>query len=323
MLKMEQENYEDAVKQQKEHYESILKSITTEEAKVMEVLDEKKFEIEILDETIASKNEEIAEIDKLVNKANERKSSLISDFTIIKDVLGIGSHTETIQLQNPITNCHTCLNIHTINEADSECVMFEAFGKSLEETLKLNKLSYQNASTIAETLAVHNMLIVPDIAYAISIIHASQKCYYGVEYVNVGWKSFSNLWNEGLSSMVEHCKQESGIMHYLILQNINLTYLPNYMQPLLDIQMGMTKSLPSGEKYPENLRILCTLTDEEVIPLSEQCIKRIGCIEKPSKKEFIPRFEAYYDSRYGYLTPQRLAERASANPSNFYKTYIN
>lgn len=323
MLKMEQESYEDSVKLQKEHYESILKSITKEEAEITEVLDEKKLEIEIIDETIASKNAEIAKIDKLVNKANERKNNLISDFSIIKDVLEMGSHTETIQLQNLETDCRNCLNIHAINEVDSECVMFEAFGKSLEETLKFNKLSYQNASTIAETLAVYNILIVPDLAYAMSIIHASQKCYYGMEYVNVGWKSFSNLWNEGLSSMVEHCRQESDIMHYLILQNINLTYLPNYMQPLLDIQMGMTNSLPSGEKHPENLRILCTLTNEEVIPLSEQCIKRIGCIEKPSKKEFVPRFEAQYDSRYGYLTPKKLAERASANPSNFYKTYIN
>ena len=164
---------------------------------------------------------------------------------------------------------------------------------------------------------------MPDVVYAMSIIHATQKCYYAVEYVNVSWKSFENLWKEGLCNMLNHCNQESDIMHYLLLQNINLTYLPNFIQPLIDIQMGITKYLPSGEEYPENLRILCTITNEEVIPLGEQCIRYIGCIEKPSQEIFVGRFKAQYDARYGYLSPSKLAEKASATPSNFYKMYLN
>ena len=95
------------------------------------------------------------------------------------------------------------------------------------------------------------------------------------------------------------------------------------MQPLIDIQMGITNSLPCGEIYPENLRVLCTITNDEVIPLSEQCIKYMGCIEKPSKEIYVGRFNAQYDARYGYLSPLKLAEKASANPANFYKMYIN
>lgn len=323
MLEMEKDKYEDAVKQQREHYDSTLQSFADDEAKIIAVLDEKKLEIEILNETIVSKNDEITKIDELVNKANKRKDCLISDFAIIKDVLGLGSQTDTIQVQSTIAGTRNVLNIQTINMVDSECMMFEAFGKSLEEMLKINKLPHQNASTIAETLAVYKILIVPDAAYAMSIIHATQKCYYAIEYVNVSWKSFENLWKEGLCNMTEHCKQESGIMHYLVLQNINLTYLPNFIQPLLDIQMGITNYLPSGEEYPENLRILCTITNEEVIPLSGQCVRYIGCIEKPSKEIFVGKFKAQYDARYGYLSPSKLAEKALANPSNFYKMYIN
>ena len=206
---------------------------------------------------------------------------------------------------------------------DTEFIMFEAYGKSLEEMLKLNKLPHQNATTIAETLAVYKTLIVPDIAYAISIIHATQKCYYAVEYVNVSWKSFEDLWREGLCNMVDHCKQESGVMHYLVLQNINLTYLPNFMQPLIDIQMGIINCFPSGEQWPDNFRILCTITNEEVIPMSEQCVKYMGCIEKPSKEIYVGRFNIQYEARYGYLTPSKLSEKALASPANFYKMYIN
>lgn len=323
MLEMEKERYEEAVKQQREHYDSTLQTIADDEVKITAILDEKKFEIEILDETIASKNDEIAKIDELVNKANKRKDNLMSDFAIIKDVLGLGCKTETIQAQNVANGTHTSLNIQTINMVDSECMIFEAFGKSLEEMLKLNKLPHQNASTIAETLAVYKILIMPDSAYALAIIHATQKCCYAVGYVNVSWKSFEDLWEEGLCYMVDHCKQEAGIMHYFVLQNINLTYLPNFIQPLLDIQMGITNYLPSGEEYPENLRILCTITNEEVIPLSEQSVRHIGCIEKPSKEIFVGRFKTQYDARYGYLSPSKLAEKALATPSNFYKMYIN
>lgn len=323
MLGMEKDKYEEAVKLQKEHYESTLKSIADEEAKISSVLDEKKFEIEILDETIASKNDEIAKIDELVNKANNRKESLMSDFAIIKDVLELGSKTDTKQVQNAITETSATLNIQEINMVESECVMCYAFGKSLEDILKLNNLPHEKATTIAETLAVYRILLLPDVAYAMAIFHATQKCYYAVEYVNVSWKSFDDLWKEGLCNMVDNCKKSPGIMHYLVLQNINLTYLLNFMQPLLDVQMGLTNCLPSGEEYPENLRILCTITNDEVIPLSEQCVKYIGCIEKPSKEIFVGRFKAKYDAHNGYLSPNKLAEMASANPSNFYKDYIN
>lgn len=323
MLGMEKDKYEEAVKLQKEHYESTLKSIADEEAKISSVLDEKKFEIEILDETIASKNDEIAKIDELVNKANNRKESLMSDFAIIKDVLELGSKTDTKQVQNAITETSATLNIQEINMVESECVMCYAFGKSLEDILKLNNLPHEKATTIAETLAVYRILLLPDVAYAMAIFHATQKCYYAVEYVNVSWKSFDDLWKEGLCNMVDNCKKSPGIMHYLVLQNINLTYLPNFMQPLLDVQMGLTNCLPSGEEYPENLRILCTITNDEVIPLGEQCVKYIGCIEKPSKEIFVGRFKAKYDAHNGYLSPNKLAEMASANPSNFYKDYIN
>lgn len=323
MLEMEKDRYEGVVRQQKEQYEHSLQSITDAEAKISETLDEKKLEIELLDETIASKNEEIAKIDELVNKANKRKDSLKSDFAIIKDVLGLRVITESNPILKSTLEAKNNLNIRFVNMVDSECMMFEAFGKSLEEMLKVNKLPYLNASTIAETLAVYKILIVPDVAYAMAIIHATQKCYYAVEYVNVGWKSFGDLWKEGLCDMVEHCNQESDIMHYLVLHNINLTYLPNFIQPLLDIQMGTTDCFPSGEGYPMNLRILCTITNEEVIPLSEQCIRYIGCIEKPSKEIFVSRFKAQYDARFGYLSPSKLSEKALASPANFYKMYIN
>ena len=76
MLETEKDRYEDAVKREREHYDSILQSITDDEAKITATLNEKQLEIEILDETIASKNDEITKIDELVDQANKRKDSI-------------------------------------------------------------------------------------------------------------------------------------------------------------------------------------------------------------------------------------------------------
>ena len=59
MLEIEKDRYEDAVKQQREHYNYIIKAITDDEEKISTSLEEKKLELEILDETIVSKNKEI------------------------------------------------------------------------------------------------------------------------------------------------------------------------------------------------------------------------------------------------------------------------
>lgn len=323
LLEREKNRYEEEIKQQKERHASFLQFLAEEEKKKADILDDKKLEIAILDDTIASKKDEIDQISELATRANKKKEDLLSDFAIIRDVLRLGSQKESTQVVDNTTCIRPKLNIQTLNMVDSECLMFASFAKALEDMLKLNKLPHQKASTIAESLAVYKMLLVPNTAYAMSIVHATQKCYYAVEYVSVSWKSFDDLWQGGLCDMVNHSKQELGVMHYLVLQNINLTYLPNYIQPLIDIQMGMTNCLPSSEEWPENIRILCTITKEEVIPMNEQCVKYMGCIEKPSKETYIGSFKVQYDARYGYLSPSKLSEKSLAIPANFYKMYIN
>ena len=260
----------------------------------------------------------------MLKKVNERKNDLVSDFAIIKEVLGVGALTsQTIEKNDRLPS--KTLRIESIDFVETECIMFNAYKKSLEDTLKANKLPHQNASTIADMLAEYKILLAPDVAYSMSIIHAAQKCFYAVEYVNVGWKSFDDLWEEGLQEMVQHCIQEPNQMHFLVLQNINLSYLPNYMQPLVDIQMGVSSGFPQGISFPENLRILCTLDDGNVLPMSEKSLSFIGCIEKLSKEIHVSVIKTSYNEKYGFLSPSKLKDGlvGLSNVPNFYKSYID
>ena len=320
-IELEKIRYEEKLKELETQFNASASTISENEAKATAKLEEKKLEIEILDETIATKKKDVENVEQLIKKANERKNDLISDFSIIKEVFGMGSPVSSPTL----SKFSKTLNIESIDQVGTECMMYNAYKKSLEDTLKANKLPHQNASTIADMMAEYKLLLVPDGVYAMAIIHAAQKCYYGVEYVNVGWKSFDDLWTEGLQEMVQHCNNEPEQMHFLILQNINLSYLPNYMQPILDIQMGLSPCFPSGIQYPDNLRILCTLDDGEVLPMSEKSLSYIGCIEKPSKEIHVSSIKTAYDERYGYLSPSKLIEgiEGLSNVPNFYKSYID
>lgn len=322
-IELEKERYNDEVKKLKSDYDATVRSISDDEAKAVAQLEEKKLDIEILDETIASKKKEIDNVETMLKKVNERKTDIVSDFTIIKEVLGIGVSAVTVD--NSEASSKNALNIEGIDQVEEECIMFNAYKKSLEDTLKANKIPHNNASTIADMLVEYKTMLVPDIAYAMSIIHAAQRCFYAIEYVKVGWKSFDDLWKDGLVGIVRHCEAEPGMMHFLILQNINLSYIPNYMQPLVDIQMGISSTFPQGLSFPKNLRILCTLADGDILPMSGKCLSYIGCIENDSKEIHISRFKTAYNPKYGFLSPSKLEEGAEglSNVPNFYKSYID
>lgn len=320
-IELEKIRYDEKLKELETEFKASASTISENEAKATAKLEEKKLEIEILDETIATKKKDVENVEQLIKKANERKNDLISDFAIIKEVFGMGSPVSSPTL----SKSSKTLNIESIDQVGTECMMYNAYKKSLEDTLKANKLPHQNASTIADMMAEYKLLLVPDGVYAMAIIHAAQKCYYGVEYVNVGWKSFDDLWTEGLQEMIQHCNNKPEQMHFLILQNINLSYLPNYLQPIIDIQMGLSPYFPCGIQYPGNLRILCTFDDGEVLPMSEKSLSYIGCIEKPSKEIHVSSIKTAYDERYGYLSPSKLMEgiEGLSNVPNFYKSYID
>ena len=106
-----------------------------------------------------------------------------------------------------------------------------------------------------------------------------------VSYVGVGWKSFDDLRYSGLSAIVAEAIKNPDMIHFLVLRNINMSYIPCYLQPVLDMQSGLSQYFPgTGIGFPENLRILCTRTKDTVIPVSASSLEGIGCITPSEEK---------------------------------------
>ena len=283
------------------------------------LLQEKKVEAELLEESIAGRRKDFATFEESINRLEERKERIIEDFSVVKEVLGVGSHSSA-----PILQAEN-VTIEDLDIASDAIPVYQAFIKSLENALKTNRLTYSMATDIGNQIALYKIMLVPDVAIAKVIAIASMKCRYALEYVSATWKSFADLWQNGLGQMVEECYRNEDIMHFLFLQNINLTYLPNYMMPLIDIQRDIVSMFPGvNKKFPANLRIICTLANDDVMPLAENCIKHMGCIDRSIEKDFYGRIEIPEDTNIGYLTPKVLEEAGKSlkNIPNYYKSYL-
>ena len=291
----------------------------SKQAEQERLLQEKKIEADLIDESILEKQKSIAILEENIGRLEKRKEEIIEDFSVIKEVLG--------STNNAIPrNCNAkCLFMEEVNLSDEAIPVFQAFIKSLENTLNANQLNHAATTDIAHQLVLYRLLLVPDVAIAKAIIVASMKCRYAFEYVSATWKSFEDLWQNGLGQIVDECNKNEDVMHFLVLQNVNLTYLPNYMMPLIDVQRDMASRISGvNMKFPDNLRIICTIVNGDVMPLAENCIKYIGCVDKSIEKDYYGKIIAPENTNIGYLTPLLLKEESKRvqNVPNDYKNYI-
>ncbi len=298
--------------------ESLDKTYQSKLAEQERLLSDKKVEAELIEESIEGKQRSVAALEESINRLEKRKQEIIEDFSVIKEVLGTGVATCAHSVQfNSV--------VEEINYSNDAIPVYQVFIKSLENTLKANRLTHSAATDLGHQVAFFKILLVPDVAIAKVIVMASMKCRYSIEYVSATWKSFDDLWQNGLGQIVDECYKKEDVMHFLILQNINLTYLPNYMMPLIDIQRDIISMFPGVNiKFPDNLRIICTVANDELIPLAENCMKHIGCIDKAIEKDFYGRIVAQENINIGYLTPKILKEEGETlkNIPNYYRSYL-
>jgi hypothetical protein len=146
------------------------------------------------------------------------------------------------------------------------------------------------------------------------------------EYVSAKWASFDDLWNNGLAYIVGKSNEEPETIHFLLLQNINLSYLPNYLQPLADLQKGLITKFPATDiPLPKNLRILCTVAEDELITMPASVLKHFGCIDKACQFDISSAMIMADDANLGYLTTEELIRegRQDFELHNMFEQYID
>jgi hypothetical protein len=216
--------------------------------------------------------------------------------------------------------------LEEINFSDNPITRFQAYVKSLENILKANEAPKCSPQALARLLAKYLVVLCPSQTIAQALILASHKCRYMTEYVSAKWASFGDLCNNGLAYIVEKSKEEPDAIHFLLLQNINLSYLPNFLQPLADLQKGLITKFPATDiALPKNLRILCTVADDELIKMPATVLKYFGCIDKACQFDTSSAMIMADDANLGYLTAEELIREGQQEFElhNMFEQYID
>ena len=262
------------------------------------------------------------EIKSSISRIEERKSQIIEDFQVVRDVLklsGDGNNTPSSSSEYKHNLQYNCLS-------DKKLPLYNAFEKNLENCLKIYHVKGISVSELARIHARNAVMLLPNIQVASSIVMSAGRSWSYTVFVSVAWKSFEDLWRAGLCSVVNHCIDEPDTIHYLILRNINLTSLSNYLQPLADLQGGFIATFPGTETpFPANLRVLLTVSDEELLPMPESILRFFGCITRDVEVESWTPAVATEGLVYGYLDSKLLGNASgdTSDTPNYYRDYLD
>lgn len=287
---------------------------------------EKQEQLTTLDEELELRRLMREEEEAKLKQISERKDAIIEDFKVVREVLGT-TGIQQVRTVSPIETTNDFIP-NIVTETDVELPFYQGFRKNLDVALSANGCPKENASSIANALVKYNMILAPNLQTVKSILDATRSYASYVCYASVVWKSFDDFWNNGLKDMVNYANAHTGQVCYLVLRNINLTYLPCYLQPVVDVQCGLTSVLPNTSLcWPSNLRIIATLCEDEVIPVSKEVLKYIGCLERKDVKTEVIVKGTIDKSKMiaGFLSPNLWTKEESHIPEvkNYYQDYLS
>lgn len=255
-----------------------LESITDE-------VNKNKIKLSKISETIEEKKAEAEALEQRLTEIEWHKSRLVEDFSVIKEVIG-GQQNSKQSFRSSIESvtCHG----EPIFEFDDFCdhilahLLRNRFSENsaMEISLDISRL-FVAKNADGKNLSV---VLVPDLKIFKSLIGAVGRyklCSVGVA---PNWKSYDDLYNNALGEMIVSARSDPDEIHIVLLQNMNLSYIPSYMQPINDVLIGISNKLPGDHNslgIPSNLWIFGTRTclGEESIPISKSNIEEYGCLK--------------------------------------------
>jgi len=136
----------------------------------------------------------------------------------------------------------------------------------------------------------------------------SNNCKLYIQQVEADWLRFESLYDNGLKQSWESAKSQPEVLHFFLLEDINLASIECYAKPILDFLEGIRLSLPGlSPVWPSNLWIfgspLPPIDDHSFgLPLIPNSFKNWGAIPKFN----VTGIQRPQDNRY--LTVKSLLE---------------
>lgn len=278
-------------------------------------------ELEKTNDEVSQAKDVLSDLESSVSRIEARKGQIIEDFQIVREVLNISGGINN----TAYTDVQECIMQYN-SLSDKKLPFYKGFEKNLENCLKSYHIKGISVAELSRVHACYKVMLLPNIQVAASIIMSAGQSWSYTTFVSVAWKSFEDLWDAGLGSVVEHCNVEPDSIHYLTLRNINLSSLSNYLQPLADLQGGFITTFPGTDKsFPSNLRVLLTISDEELLPMPVSILRFFGCVTREVEIESWSPATISRDAIVGYLNAKLLANAAEEinDAPNHFQDYLD
>lgn len=278
-------------------------------------------ELEKTNDEVSQAKDVLSDLESSVSRIEARKGQIIEDFQIVREVLNISGGINN----TAYTDVQECIMQYN-SLSDKKLPFYKGFEKNLENCLKSYHIKGISVAELSSVHACYKVMLLPNIQVAASIIMSAGQSWSYTTFVSVAWKSFEDLWDAGLGSVVEHCNVEPDTIHYLTLRNINLSSLSNYLQPLADLQGGFITTFPGTDKsFPSNLRVLLTISDEELLPMPVSILRFFGCVTREVEIESWSPATISRDAIVGYLNAELLANAAEEinDAPNHFQDYLD
>lgn len=112
------------------------------------------------------------------------------------------------------------------------------------------------ANRVISQFKEYKCFLCDNVQVIIQLARLSNNCRLVIQQVEPDWLKFENLYNNGLEFIWRSAHNQPGVLHFLILEDLNLASIECYGRPLLDIVNGIRHKLPSTDlPWPPNLWI--------------------------------------------------------------------
>ncbi len=222
---------------------------------------------------------EIKETSTKIEDLEQNKERILGDFSIIKDVLKTESRLSTNENSHDAYVMEECKKTENITPFSS----VDEFISELKHQLYKQHLFPNFAKRLFNITSFYNAVFIKDIRLGVAFVNALHNTKYIIQQVEPDWLHFKDFWNNGLGAIWQSAHENPDVLHFLLLEDINLSSPECYARPLLDTLRGIRNLIPFGiSRYPENLKIFATTastSDPEIgLPLIDQTFEGWGAI---------------------------------------------
>ena len=188
--------------------------------------------------------------------------------------------------------------------------------KAFKEALKNNLCHYGEyynrlQNKVFDVLANFDYIFIKNTKVACAILKSVNNCTFIIQQVEADWLKFKQFWENGLGEIWESSHANPEILHFLVLQDFNLSSPICFARPLLDIISGIRNKLPyANTGYPPNLKILASKLPPEIpedlaLPMYQNNFLEWGLIPI---KEVVAQEEPCVIQQDKFITLNQLSE---------------